>query len=89
MSYISRLFTYLMKKIKLVPGSGAADISVFLSGSLTHHSKDFGFIPVHGAPGCLQHLNLEPSLIFFFKYVKKIIEKYDIFVLQVDLLLLK
>ena len=59
-------------------------ISVFLSGSLTCHSKDLAFIPVHGLPGCLQHLNLGPDFIFFFKYVSNI-EKYDINVLQVDL----
>ena len=42
------------------------------------------FLPVQSTPGCLQHLNLEPNFIFFFKYVSNI-KKYDISALQVDL----
>ncbi len=58
----------------------------FLFYKLISNSKNkkFRFLPVQSPPGCLQHLNLEPNFIFFFKYVNKI-KKYDISVLQVDL----
>ena len=63
MSYFLMLFTYLKKKIKL------DSRYKLISNS---YNKKFRFLPVQSPPGCLQHLNLEPNFIFFFKYVNNI-----------------
>ncbi len=59
-------FNFFLSKCK----QHKKNMTLLLYKLISHSSnKKFRFSPVQSPPGCLQHLNLEPNSIIFFKYV--------------------